>query len=117
VRDEGGEVTFLYKVLPGVSSRSYGIHVARLAGLPEEVVTHAESLLREPVSLPTQIPQATASIPMPREEFTPSPVEERLRRIDPLHTTPFEALQCLHELRELLMRGVATERPSSPAPR
>jgi DNA mismatch repair protein MutS len=117
VRDEGGEVTFLYKVLPGVSSRSYGIHVARLAGLPEEVVTHAESLLREPVSLPTQIPQATASIPMPREEFTPSPVEERLRRIDPLHTTPFEALQCLHELRELLMRGVATEQPSSPAPR
>jgi DNA mismatch repair protein MutS len=117
VRDEGGEVKFLYKVLPGVSSHSYGIHVARLAGLPEEVVTHAESLLRQPVSLPAQIPLATASILTPREEWTPSPVEERLRHVDPLHTTPFEALQCLHELRQLLMRGVAAERPSSPAPR
>ena len=52
VRDDGGDVTFLYKVLPGVSSHSYGIHVARLAGLPEEVVAQAEALLTESVLLP-----------------------------------------------------------------
>jgi DNA mismatch repair protein MutS len=112
VRDEGEGVKFLYKVLPGVSSHSYGIHVARLAGLPEEVVTHAESLLRQPVS-PPAIAQAFASILKPNEGSRPSPVEERLRHVDPLHTTPFEALQCLHELRELLMRGVAIDLPPS----
>ena len=117
VRDEGGGVTFLYKVLPGVSSHSYGIHVARLAGLPDEVVTHAESLLRQPVSPPTPIPLGPASTLKPNEGSTPSPVEERLRHIDPLHTTPFEALQCLHELRQLLMRGVATDQPPAPTRR
>jgi DNA mismatch repair protein MutS len=51
VRDDGGEVTFLTSAT-GVSSHSYGIHVARLAGLPEEVVAHAEALLTESVLLP-----------------------------------------------------------------
>jgi DNA mismatch repair protein MutS len=117
VRDAGGEVTFLYKVLPGVSSHSYGIHVARLAGLPEEVVRRAASLLLEPASTAMPQPEAAPAPPTPNEEPTPGAVEERLRRIDPLHTTPFEALQLLHELRELLVRGVAADHPVSLAPR
>jgi DNA mismatch repair protein MutS len=115
VRDDGGEVTFLYKVLPGVSSHSYGIHVARLAGLPEEVVTRAAALLAESAPLPPQT-SVTAEAPSPQRD-TPArcPVEERLRRIDPLHTTPFEALQLLHELRELMIHGAAADQPESRA--
>jgi DNA mismatch repair protein MutS len=117
VRDEGGDVTFLYKVLPGVSSHSYGIHVARLAGLPEEVVTRAVALLAEPASLPLRTPE-TAEAPLPRgDPPAPNPIEERLRRIDPLHTTPFEALQLLHELREQVIHGATADQSTSRASR
>jgi DNA mismatch repair protein MutS len=117
VRDEGGDVTFLYKVLPGVSSHSYGIHVARLAGLPAEVVTHAAALLAHPTAPPRQMSEVM-TIPLQRRDAaTPNSVEERLRRIDPLHITPFEALQWLHELRELVIHGTATEQPSDRARR
>jgi DNA mismatch repair protein MutS len=105
VRDAGGEVTFLYKVVPGVSSHSYGIHVARLAGLPEEVVTQAEALLTpaEPVAFQTS---EAGQDSLPRGEAPIlHPVEARLRGIDPMHTTPLAALQLLHELRELVIQG------------
>jgi DNA mismatch repair protein MutS len=117
VRDDGGDVIFLYKVLPGVSSHSYGLHVARLAGLPEEVVTQAAAWLAEPAApaLPTP---ATADPPCLREQaLLPQAIAERLRRIDPLHTTPFEALQLLHELRERLIHGATVDQPASRAPR
>ena len=105
VRDDGPEVRFLYKVLPGVSHHSYGIHVAKLAGLPEEVVRRATDLVAEPSALPLH-PVATAEMPTsPVDIPALSPTDERLRRIDPLHTTPFEALQLLHELRELTIHG------------
>jgi DNA mismatch repair protein MutS len=112
VRDDGGDVTFLYKVLPGVSSHSYGIHVARLAGLPEEIVAQAAALLAEPVSPPLPTPKIAAA-PLPQGDAPPpTPVEERLRRIDPLRTTPFEALHLLHELREWVIQGATAEQPA-----
>jgi DNA mismatch repair protein MutS len=117
VRDDGGEVTFLYKVLPGVSSHSYGIHVARLAGLPEEVVAHAEALLTESVLLPTQMPKAGHHALSRGNAPTLHPIEARLRGIDPLHTTPFAALQLLHELRELVIQGASMDQPPPQAPR
>lgn len=103
VREAGGEVTFLYKVLPGVSSHSYGIHVAKLAGLPDIVVSRATALLGEPSRAPRMVPRAAA--PALPAEAVPvgDELQERLRQIDPLHTTPFEALQLLHELREALI--------------
>ena len=116
VRDDGGEVTFLYKVLPGASSHSYGIHVARLAGLPEEVVTRAAALLTEPAALPLRVSEAAEAPPPKADTPAPSSVEERLRRIDPLQTTPFAALQLLHELRELMIRGTASDQPAPWAP-
>src|SRR5215475_3454085 len=117
VCEDSGEVTFLYKVLPGVSSHSYGIHVARLAGLPEEVVAHAEKLLAESVPLPTQMPETGHHSLPPRDAATLTPVEARLRGIDPLHTTPFAALQLLHELRELVVQGASTDQHPPQAPR
>jgi DNA mismatch repair protein MutS len=109
VRDEGGDITFLYKVLPGVSGQSYGIHVARLAGLPEEVINNAVAWLGEPMSPSLQLPASAPALQPPADAPTPKLLGERLRCIDPLHTTPFEALQLLHELRELIMHGMATE--------
>ena len=117
VRDDGGEVTFLYKVLPGVSSHSYGIHVARLAGLPEEVVAHAEALLTESVLLPAQMPEVGHHTLSRGNAPTLHPIEARLRGIDPLHTTPFAALQLLHELRELVIQGAGMNQPPPQAPR
>jgi DNA mismatch repair protein MutS len=111
VRDDGGEVTFLYKVLPGVSSHSYGIHVARLAGLPEEVVAHAEALLTESVLLPAQMPEVGHHTLSRGNAPTLYPIEARLRGIDPLYTTPFAALQLLHELRELVIQGTGMNQP------
>jgi DNA mismatch repair protein MutS len=109
VRDDSGEVTFLYKVLPGVSSQSYGIHVARLAGLPEAVVARAEALLAPSALLPYCLPEAGQHL-LPRGEApTPPLIEARLRAIDPLHTTPFAALHLLHELRELVIQGGSTD--------
>ncbi len=54
VRDQGGEIVFLKRVREGPSSNSYGIHVARLAGLPAEVLEQAEALLGQP---PNDAPQ------------------------------------------------------------
>jgi DNA mismatch repair protein MutS len=109
VRDDGGEVTFLYKVLPGVSSHSYGIHVARLAGLPEEVVAHAEALLTESAALPAQMPEADHDAHPRGGAPLRNPIETRLLGADPLHTTPFEALRLLHELRELVIQGARVD--------
>ena len=109
VRDDGGDVTFLYKVLPGVSSQSYGIHVARLAGLPEEVVAQAEALLTPSALIPDRMPGTGHHLPPRGNAPTLHPIEARLRGIDPLHTTPFAALQLLHELRELVIQGASTD--------
>jgi DNA mismatch repair protein MutS len=111
VRDDAAGVRFLYKVLPGVSRHSYGIHVARLAGLPEEVVRRAADLVVTP-PLPV-LPHAASVAELTSRADQPalSPIDERLRRIDPLHTTPFEALQLLHELRELAIHRTPTTSP------
>jgi DNA mismatch repair protein MutS len=111
VRDDDRGVRFLYKVVPGVSHYSYGIHVARLAGLPEEVVRRATALVAEPAVLHPK-PSAMTEVPTWRGD-TPvrSPIDERLRHIDPLHTTPIEALQLLHELRELMIHGITAPPP------
>jgi DNA mismatch repair protein MutS len=117
VREDGGEVTFLYRVLPGVSSQSYGIHVARLAGLPEEVVTHAQALLSESGLAPSPTPETSDTLCPPGEVPTSRAIEARLRGIDPLHTTPFAALQLLHELRELVIQGTTLDQPPPQASR
>jgi DNA mismatch repair protein MutS len=117
VREDGGDVAFLYKVLPGVSSHSYGIHVAKLAGLPEEVVARATAWLVKPLDGACERHDDTSSPRHVYEVTAVSLLEERLRRIDPLHTSPFEALQLLHELRELVIRGASSDQDSPMAPR
>jgi DNA mismatch repair protein MutS len=108
VREQGSSVVFLHRIVPGWSDRSYGIHVARLAGLPDAVLARAEELLRGLQArggLQTALPgtsQAAAAAPPPeaRADRRAADLAERVRLIDPLRLTPLEALQVLHDLRQ-----------------
>jgi DNA mismatch repair protein MutS len=115
VREWEGEVVFLHEVRKGAADRSYGVQVARLAGLPEAVIARARSVLemlergesgqRGAKALIDDLPLFAAR---PSEPVRPvakvSAVEERLRAVHPDALTPREALALLYELRELLGR-------------
>ena len=106
VKETGGGIVFLRKVEPGAANRSYGIEVAKLAGLPNEVVTRAREVLAEHEFAEQQ---ATAHLspgatPPPAQLtiFTPlsQPVLDKLREVDLNRFTPLEALNLLAELKK-----------------
>lgn len=99
VREIGGSIVFLRKIVRGGASRSFGVEVASLAGVPEEVTSRAKVILkelergekrREKLPEPTEEPQET-------EEFS---LREELRGIDVNTLTPMQALALLAELKE-----------------
>ncbi len=109
VKEAGGSVVFLRKVEPGAADRSYGIEVAKLAGLPNEVVVRAREVLAEHESsehrLTERITPGTSSVPERPAQltiFTPlsQPVLEKLREVDLNRLTPLEALNLLAELKK-----------------
>ncbi|HEX8906462.1 MAG TPA: hypothetical protein VF771_16550, partial [Longimicrobiaceae bacterium] len=94
---------FEHRVEPGGADRSYGVEVARLAGLPESVVTRAREILRELETAAAPAPE------LPRHEpelqlglFGPPehPALDRLRAVDVNRLTPLQALNLLAELAE-----------------
>jgi DNA mismatch repair protein MutS len=101
VVEEGDSVTFLHRIVEGGADRSYGIHVARLAGIPGGVVRRARELLVELESQrplgPSAPPAAQLSLPLP---VPPHPVVEELGRLDLEGLTPLAALNKLAEWRE-----------------
>jgi len=107
VKETGGGIVFLRKVEPGAADRSYGIEVAKLAGLPNEVIDRAREVLLEHESAERQLTgqlASDASRPAPAAQltiFTPisQPVLERLREVDLNRLTPLEALNLLAELK------------------
>src|SRR3954467_5660978 len=108
VKETGGGIVFLRKVEPGAADRSYGIEVAKLAGLPIEVVERAREVL---VQHEFAEQQATAHLSPgaspPAAQltiFTPlsQPVLEKLREVDLNRLTPLEALNLLAELKKEL---------------
>jgi DNA mismatch repair protein MutS len=119
-REWGDDVVFLRRLVAGEASRSYGIQVARLAGLPEAVVVRARELLArlEAGEIEGGVPRL-AGEPAPGNDdqlslFTaaePDPVVEdvlaQLRTLDPERTTPMEALELLARLRAKLDDGGA----------
>jgi len=109
VHEEGTEVVFEHRILPGAGDKSYGIHVARLAGLPSAVVTRAEHLLSEFESeRPGGIPAVTPVAPVVQPSLFggPSAVESELARMDIDGLTPIEAIQKLYELRAAVRSGL-----------
>jgi len=112
VRESGEDVVFLYRVVRGGADRSYGIHVARLAGLPPVVIARAREILsfleasrghedvrrQVAVSRPRTVTQYTLFEPRP------SPVLEELKQVNLLSLNPLDALNLLHELQEKARR-------------
>jgi DNA mismatch repair protein MutS len=104
-------IVFLHEVVRGAADRSYGIHVAKLAGLPQTVVARAEEVLRaleegreghKPLAKIDDLPlfsAARADVPQQKKTST---VEEKLAAILPDSLTPKAALELLYELRQLL---------------
>jgi DNA mismatch repair protein MutS len=109
VKETGGSVVFLRRVEPGAADRSYGIEVAKLAGLPNEVVVRAREVLAEHESSEHRLsghltPGASTEPERPTQLtiFTPlsQPVLEKLREVDLNRLTPLEALNLLAELKK-----------------
>lgn len=118
VKEHKDDIIFLRKVIPGSTNRSYGVQVARLAGLPPDVISRAKEILRrleEEALMEVEKPadargrkkrggkRRTYTQLVIFDQMTPdNPVLEELRALDPNHMTPMEALHKLQELKEKL---------------
>ena len=100
--EENGRVTFLHKVKVGAVDKSYGIHVASLAHLPESLIKRADEILSvyEKKSIKKETFTQTSLFELTEEEATPKvdPLVEKLKELNPLEMTPMEALSCLYQL-------------------
>ncbi len=105
VAEVEGRIVFLYQMRPGGADRSYGIHVAELAGLPRPVIRRARELLgRLERGEPAVRPKASPP-PTPLPLFAEHPAVHALRHLDPETLSPLEALQKLYELKGLVEKG------------
>jgi len=111
VAEEGGEVIFLYKIVPGGVDKSYGIHVAKLAGLPKFVVHRAQEVLEEL----EEDSRRTRGVAKGRCKKEPapqlslfgqkSPLLDELEKLEIDSLTPLEALTKLYELQKRAREG------------
>lgn len=108
VKEWKGDIVFMHTVIEGAADQSYGIHVAKLAGLPDNVVARAKEILGMLNSgekssalskLGADLPLFSQSTPAPSK---PSETEERLKEIDPDTLSPREALEVLYALKSTL---------------
>ena len=105
VKARGEDIVFLRKIIPGGADRSYGIEVAKLAGLPESVVRRARAVLRELEESSGHRPQLLAAPQQDQvslEALGEAEVIDRLRRTQPDTLSPMEALNLLYELKQKL---------------
>ena len=97
---------FLYEVKPGPANQSYGLQVARLAGIPESILTNAKDRLSNLEQGHLQdIAKSTDQLtifPDPEHDSTETSPSTTLREIDPESISPRDALDRLYELRRLL---------------
>ncbi|MGB4279879.1 MAG: DNA mismatch repair protein MutS [Methanoculleus sp.] len=107
VKDTGTDVVFLRKIIPGATDRSYGVHVARLAGVPKKVTDRARQLMKEASArqLPDgrQAPLYTQMLLIDPGEgvVEENPAIKELRALNPNEMTPIEALNTLCRLQRL----------------
>jgi DNA mismatch repair protein MutS len=111
VQEGASGIVFLHRLVPGATDRSYGVHVARLAGVPEDVLVEAERMLRslESEGLRLEPPggaRSRARAPRYTQAVLvagaagPDPVGDALRELDPEQLSPDEALAALRRLKE-----------------
>ena len=104
VKEAAGGIVFLHHIEPGAASKSYGIEVARLAGLPAAVIERARHLLRQHERQERQSVQAETAEPVQLTIFTPlsQRIVDRLAALDVNALTPLQALNLLEELQQEL---------------
>jgi DNA mismatch repair protein MutS len=103
VQERDGDVVFLRKIVPGGADRSYGIHVAKLAGLPQSVIERAKEVLlklEEPATTVEDSPSSREKEPSRRSLPQPHPLIDEVRQIDLFSMTPLDALNRLAELQK-----------------
>ena len=95
------EIVFLYNLIPGSANKSYGLQVAKLAGIPLNVIERAKNILKnleEDYNLEMKLPLFETKNTNKKEL---NKVEEKLKKIEPDNTKPIEALEILYELKKL----------------
>jgi len=98
VSEADGTVVFLHKIVPGAADRSYGIHVAQMAGLPPSVITRANEILKQlEQSSGTTLPAASASQDQLRLFPENNPMIEAYKKLDLETLSPIQALNLLYE--------------------
>ena len=117
VAEEDGKAVFLHKVVPGGADKSYGIHVAQLAGIPRTVIDRASQVLKHLENgakpSPGAAPRSEDSGPWQMSFFSlpadSSPVVKELAEIDIATMTPRDAILKLYELQEEAKKGQGAE--------
>ena len=113
--EEKGEVTFLHKISEGPADKSYGVHVAKIAGLPSSVLTRADRILQDLESHSAKLKTESQSESLANHlveepvgqlslfsDESYSELAARLEEVDVLNLTPMEAMNTLFELKKLL---------------
>ena len=106
--EKDGKVTFLHKVKNGAVDKSYGIHVASLAHLPDSLIKRADEILNiyEKKNIKKETFTQTSLFELTESEAEPkkNEMEEKIKEINPLEMTPMEALNYLYELKKEVNR-------------
>ena len=118
VREHGDDIAFLHRIAPGRSDRSYGIHVAKLAGLPASVVSRAgqvlDSLSVSHGAAPVAAPKAAHSNQLSLfTEYVPHPVIEEIKAIDLNALSPIAAFDALRLLKSRAAENGAQRSPAA----
>ena len=102
-KEEDGNITFLHKIKDGSIDKSYGIHVAKLAKLPDLLIKRSEEILKTYESKEKKNVNNVTQMEIEFEE-TKSEVEEELKKINPIEMTPIEAINKLYELKQMIKK-------------
>ena len=105
--ESDGEIVFLHKIKDGSIDKSYGIHVAKLSGMPSEVITRANEILNFYENKKVESTNDKVQLSMDFEEVKKeSEIENKVKEIDPLNMTPIDAINFLYELKEISKKSV-----------
>lgn len=112
VSEADGNIVFLHKIIEGSASRSYGIHVAKLAGIPSTILDRAREKLSELETGQITVKNSVRENNYPEEQisffsvqpdsFKPDPLAEKLKSLNLMEITPSQAIKILEELKESL---------------
>ena len=101
VKERGNDIVFLRRIVRGGSDKSYGVHVARLAGLPKKVLDRANDFLKEyDNNAPQQAQPAAQGDDGMMGSLFGSALQQRLANMDVMSMTPIEAMNTLYKLQE-----------------